>query len=293
MNCLYCYKPTGPYEGDYHIACAKTMFGSYPPPVLTFEANQLQAVAAQQGRAGALFSKERRPKGVLQARLLPNNSGVYEIKAAADRPIYIPELEHLCLKLAAEVGIPTITNTLLNTANEDLVIIKHYAPIATLAQLTSKENPEAGTFEKLFRSIEKHSTQPGLDKVYMAERLLFSFLIGNSRLHFASTYMVDTGNGLQLAHLFETTSTALLQPALADDFSLSIAGRKNNINEETFLRFFEKAGINQLVAKNMLRRYSRIFRTWFAIIENSFLADDMKRRFVRLIMQRAERLEMM
>jgi serine/threonine-protein kinase HipA len=85
----------------------------------------------------------------------------------------------------------------------------------------------------------------------------------------------------------------LLQPALADDFSLSMAGRRNNINEETFLHFFEKAGINQVAGKNMLRRYSRIFRVWFAIIQNSFLSDDMKRRFIRIIMQRAERLEMM
>lgn len=292
MNCLYCYKPTGPYEGDYHIACAKTMFGSYPPPVLTFEAGQLQAVAAQQGRAEALFIKERKPKGALQGRLLPNDNGAYEIIAATDRPIYMPRVEHLCLRLAAEVGITTINNTLLNAADEELVMVKQHTKQAALAQLTKKQNPETGTFEKLFKIIEKQSARPGLDKVYMAERLLFSFLIGNSRLHFGTTYLMGMEEYI-LAPLTTTTSTALLQPALADDFSLSMAGRRNNINEETFLNFFEKAGINQVVAKNMLRRYSRIFRAWFAIIENSFLSDDMKRRFVRIIMQRAERLEMM
>ena len=104
---------------------------------------------------------------------------------------------------------------------------------------------------------------------------------------------VAQGEGVKLAPLSQSTSTALLQPALADDFVLSLAGKRTGLDEEIFMRFFEKVGINNVAAKNMMRRYSRTLRAWFTLIENSFLPDDTKRRFVRLIVLRAERLGMM
>ena len=100
-HCLYCYAETGTYEVGYHVACAKKMFGQYPPPLIPFTAEQLQKVIKSQPE----FIIERKKKGAEQARVIPAKTGLFEIRTMQAKPLYLPEAEGLCLKMAALVGI--------------------------------------------------------------------------------------------------------------------------------------------------------------------------------------------
>ena len=46
-NCLCCYQPLKEDEKDFHASCAKQLFGTTQPPILDFDAKQLDELAKQ------------------------------------------------------------------------------------------------------------------------------------------------------------------------------------------------------------------------------------------------------
>jgi serine/threonine-protein kinase HipA len=289
-TCLYCYNETGAYEVGYHIACAKKMFGHYPPPLMPFTAEQLQKVIKSQPE----FIIERKKKGAEQARIIPAKTGAYEIRTPQAKPLYLPEAEDLCLKMAALVGIETVNHSLVEDVEEELVLlIKNSPTTKSLGELLgmAENNYSTGSYEQLIKAIEKLSARPGLDKINMAERILFAFLSGCSGLDWGNAYINTTDN--TLSPLNVVSPTTLLQPALANEMILLLGGKRSNINEQSFDRLFEKVGINTVAANNSKRKFTRILRSWFELVEESYMPERLKRNYIHILIKRAEQLNMM
>lgn len=289
-TCLHCYNETGAYEVGYHIACAKKMFGQYPPPLIPFTAEQLQKVIKTQ----PAFSIERKKKGAEQARIVPHKAGAFEIRTPQSKPLYLAEAEDICLKMAALVGIETINHSLVEDVEEELVLIIKNIPgqksIAELMEI-SPVNYSTGSYEQLIKAIEKLSARPGLDKINMAERILFAFLTGCSSLDWGNVYINTTNN--TLSPVAFANPTTLLQPALANEMILLLGGKRSNITEQSFDRLFEKVGINPVAANNSKKKFTRILRSWFELVEESYLPERLKRNYIHILIKRAEQLNMM
>lgn len=289
-TCLHCYNETGAYEVGYHIACAKKMFGQYPPPLIPFTAEQLQKVIKSQPE----FIIERKKKGAEQARIIPAKTGAYEIRTPQAKPLYLAEAEDLCLKMAALVGIETVNHSLVEDAEEELILlIKNSPTTKSLGELLgmAANNYSTGSYEQLIKAIEKLSARPGLDKINMAERILFAFLSGCSGLDWGNVY-INTNNNT-LSPLNVASPSTLLQPALANEMTLLLGGKRSNINEQSFDRLFEKVGINTVAANNSKRKFTRILRSWFELVEESYLPERLKRNYIHILIKRAEQLNMM
>lgn len=288
--CLYCYAETGTYEVGYHVACAKKMFGQYPPPLIPFTASQLQKVVQLQPE----FIIERKKKGAEQARIIPAKTGLFEIRTPQTKPLYLPEAEDLCLKMAALAGIDTINHSLVEDAEEELVLfIKNIPNTKSIGELMGMkvENYGTGSYEQLIKAIEKLSVRPGLDKINAAERVLFAFLSGCSALNWGNVHINTTDN--TLSPMAFAPPTTLLQPALANEMALLLAGKRNSINEQSIDRFFDKVGINKTATYNSKRKFARILRNWFELVEESYLPERFKRSYIHIIIKRAEQLDMM
>lgn len=266
------------------------MFGQYPPPLIPFDSKQVLQLSTTQ----SLFNIERKKKGAEQARILPHANGEYELRANQTRPLYLPEAEDLCLKMAGLTGIRTIAHSLIENAEDEmLLMIKSELGQTSIGKL-AKINPEGyenGSYEQLIKAIEKHSSQPGLDKINMAERILFAFLAGCGNVHWGNTY-INTQNNT-LAPLSFANPTTLLQPALATEMALSIGSKRANFNSQSLSVLFEKVGINAVAAANSKQKISRTLRNWFELVEESFLPERLKRNYIHILINRAERLNMM
>jgi serine/threonine-protein kinase HipA len=288
--CLYCYAETGTYEVGYHVACAKKMFGQYPPPLIPFTGEQLQKVIKSQPE----FIIERKKKGAEQARIIPAKTGVFEIRTPQTKPLYLPEAEDLCLKMAALVGIETVYHSLVEDVEKELVlIIKNTNTNKSLGELMgiSSANYSTGSYEQLIKAIEKLSVRPGLDKINMAERILFAFLSGCSGVDWGNVYINTADNTLSL--LAFANPTTLLQPALANEMELLLGGKRSSITEQSVDRFFEKVGINPVAANNSKKKFTRILRSWFELVEESYLPERLKRNYIHILIKRAEQLDML
>ncbi|UPT65405.1 MAG: hypothetical protein M0D57_12645 [Sphingobacteriales bacterium JAD_PAG50586_3] len=165
------------------------MFGQYPPPLIPFTVEQLQQVIKTQ----QVFTIERKKKGAEQARILPALAGSFEIRTPQAKPLYLPEAEDLCLKMAALVGIDTIKHSLVEDADGELVLfIKHNTEIKSVGELLQMPttNYTTGSYEQVIKAVEKLSVRPGLDKINMAERVLFVFLTGCSAMDWGQYILI-------------------------------------------------------------------------------------------------------
>jgi serine/threonine-protein kinase HipA len=265
------------------------MFGQYPPPLIPFDSKQI----LQLNTTRPQFSIERKKKGAQQARIIPHTNGEYELRAEQTKPLYLPEAEDLCLKMAKLAGIKTIAHSLIENADDEMVLMLKSEENSSIGKL-AKINPkgyENGSYEQLIKSIEKQSSQPGLDKINMAERILFAFLAGCGAIHWGNTF-INTQTKT-LAPLSAANPTTLLQPALGIEMTLSIASKRANLNNLSFSELFEKVGINAVAAGNSRRKFSRVLRNWFELVEESYLPERLKRNYIHILINRAERLNMM
>jgi serine/threonine-protein kinase HipA len=288
-TCLYCYAPTGVYEVDYHASCARKFFKQYPPPLLPFTGKQLKDI----GGSNTLYTIERKQRAAQQARLVPNDKGIYTLRSHIAKPLYLPAAESLCFKLAEAAGIKVVETSLMKDAEQDLVLALKL-PKAPTPLLNIDAGKASASYEVLIKAIEKHCAQPGLTKVYMAERLVFAFLTGISAINRQTVELVnEDDNGWSLAPMAYCSPQALLQPALAIELDLLLVGKQSAINERTFDVFFEKIGINTKVGNTIKNTFSKTMRVWFEIVEDSFLPEHLKRSYIHILINRAEKLEIM
>lgn len=288
-TCLYCYAPTGAYEVDYHANCARKFFKQYPPPLLPFTGKQLKDI----GDSNTLYTIERKQRAAQQARIVPNNKGIYTLRSHIAKPLYLPAAESLCFKLAEIAGIKVVETCLIKDAEQDLVLALK-KPIAATPLLQLDKGKASASYEALIKAVEKHSVQPGLDKVYIAERLVFAFLTGISAINRQTVELVnEDDNGRSLAPMAYCSPQALLQPALATEFDLQLAGKQSAVNERTFDVFFDKIGISPKVGNTIKNAYSKNMRVWFEMVEDSFLPEHLKRSYIHILLNRAEKLEIM
>lgn len=289
-TCLYCYNDTGTYEVGYHITCAKKVFGQYPPPLVPFDEKQLQLL----NKAQPCYIIERKKRGAEQARIIPQANGNWEIRTKQNKPIYLPEAEDLCLKMAALAGIKTGLHTLIETvAEEQVLMVKRLDTGVSIGQLAKRKDGgnQTGSYEQLIKAVEKVSAQPGLDKIEMVERILFSFLAGCSTINWGNIF-IDKANH-NLLPMANATPTALLQPALANQMDLLLGSKRSNITEQQIDQLFNKTGINHAARENSKRKFARLQRDWFEIVEESYLPERLKRNYIHILINRAERLNMM
>lgn len=289
-TCLYCYLETGAYEVGYHIACAKKILGQYPPPLIPFDGKQLRQLNKTQPN----YIIERKKKGAEQARIVPQANGNWEIRTEQNKPIYLPEAEDLCLKMAALAGIKTATHTLIETvAEEQVLMVKRIGTPIRIGEIAKRKvgENETGSYEQVIKAVEKVSVQPGLDKIELAVRLLFAFLAGCGNINWGTIYIDEETNTLM--PLANANPTTLLQPALANETDLLLGGKRSNITEHNIDMLFDKVGINIAARENSKRKFARLHRDWFELVEESYLPERLKRNYIHILINRAERLNMM
>ena len=81
-------------------------------------------------------------------------------------------------------------------------------------------------------------------------------------------------------------STALVIPEDTEELALTLNGKKNRLRKMDFYKAITASGVEEKVIENLARRFSRALPKWFGLIDQSFLPDDMKRQYKKLILRR-------
>lgn len=75
-------------------------------------------------------------------------------------------------------------------------------------------------------------------------------------------------------------------PEDTEELALTLNGKKNRLRKADFHKAITASGVDEKVIENLSRRFSRALPKWFELIDSSFLPDDLKRQYKKLILRR-------
>ena len=305
-KCLYCYKELKEGQTDYHPSCAKKLYGVKTAPVLPYNRSQIGELAKRVVRAQTTLT------GVQAKLSLDVNHGQknepdrftivglwgrFILKPQTDTYRSLPELEDLTMHMAEAAKIAVVPHGLIRFDDGELCYITRRidrqpdgskTAMEDMCQLSERltQYKYKGSYEQIAKLIKKYSAVPQLDLVNFWEVVVFSWITGNSDMHLKNFSLYKTPLGYCLTPAYDLLSTLIVMPQDTEELALTLNGKKRKIKRSDFEKAMTASGLNEKVIQNMANKFGKAISKWIDLIDNSFLPNDMKREYKRLIIKR-------
>lgn len=307
MKCLCCGKKITSGSGcNWHKSCIEGFFGSKELPHLDISEEVLKELALKNSQKGYTvpgvqkklslrLSKDKKER----LTLVGCPSG-YILKPDTEEYPMLPENEYMVMSMAREIGIKTVPFSLIDMGSGKLAYItkridrikdKKLA-MEDFCQLDLRQTSDKykGSYERCAKVIEKYSYLKKADIAELYTRVVFSFLTGNSDMHLKNFSLISYDDEkYQLSSAYDMLSVAIVFDD-DDELALTINGKSRNIHRGDFITFGENIGLGKTASQKILDKYLSYVPKLINMCENSFLSDDLKKKWASLINKRKEQL---
>ena len=299
-RCLICGKECP--SGEYHPACARSLFGSETAPSFTYSTEELNRLARNLitahvsvpgVQAKLSLHLERSAEGADRLTLV-GLDGDYILKLPTAAYPELPESEHFAMTLARNCGIATAEFGLVRLASGALAYLTRrmdrehgVKAMEDFCQLTERptEKKYFGSYEQIGKLIRRHAAFGGVDTLRFLEVVLFSYLIGNNDMHLKNFSLLREPNGAwNLAPAYDLVPVQILLPSDLEELALTLNGKKRRLTAADFAAFAANLGLTPRQYERTLQRLTdRIAASLDATISSSFLSDTFIASFRELI----------
>lgn len=291
------------------------MFNSESLPEISFSSKNISSMALE-------YIKEKRGLPGVQKKLslslevVKNNQhpssrltivgflgGEYILKPPTHEYPQMPEIEDLTMHLANIAKITVPPHGLIKMKDDETAYIvkrfdrsgKKKIAIEDLCQLSLKltEDKYKSSSENVGKIIRKYSTNPGDDILKFFEIILFSYIVGNADMHLKNfSLMINNFDNIKLTPCYDLLATKLLISNHIDpeELALPINGKKSNLRLKDFFRFSENLEIPTNVVNYTISSMIKCYSDWEHKINQSFLSNDLKESFKKLILKNIEKI---
>lgn len=308
-KCLYCYQELEDGQIDFHPTCVRKFFGIETAPSFPYTRDHMSELARQVIRTSSSVTGIQAKMSLDVNRGGKNEPakftivglwGKYIFKPQSSKYPCLPELEDLTMKMAEAAHIRTARHTLIRLADGELGYLTlrmdrgrkgEKISMLDMCQLTNRltEHKYYGTYQQLADTVKKYSSAPMLDVQRFWEIVLFSWITGNSDMHCKNFSLIDRKNGdYVLSPAYDLLAVLLADPADTEEMAMSfiVGGPKSGFDRDTFMTAFVQSGIPTVVADKMIERMKGNLPVWKELISQSFLPEEMKADYCRLLDQR-------
>ena len=305
-KCLYCYKELKEGQKDFHPGCARKFFGTSDAPLLEYRREELDALAAQVIQAQTSLTGVQ-PKLSLNLHKHEGSNrltivglwGDFIFKPQTDAYPELPENEDLTMHMAEAARIKVVPHSLIRLADGSLGYITRRIDrtkkgekidMEDMCQLTlhPTEYKYKSSCEQIAKAIAAYSSTPRLDLVNFMQVLLFSFVTGNNDMHLKNFSLYRPKALYQLSPAYDLLNVAIANPKDKEEMALPINGKKARIQLADFLKSSDTMGIEQRVTLGLINGLRNAMPAWIGLINDSFLSDDMKQKYLDLISRRMD-----
>ncbi|MGF1671553.1 MAG: HipA domain-containing protein [Balneolaceae bacterium] len=293
---------------QYHPKCLIELFGSKEKPALEIKLDQLNELAKisvhQRVTVPGVQTKlsleiERKTKSADKLTIV-GLWGRFILKPPSNRWPELPANEHCTMLMAETAGLETVPFGLIDLASGELAYITkridrddqgNKFAMEDMCQLTGRltEDKYKGSHEQIAKTIKRFSANPLFDLTRFYEIVIFSFLTGNGDMHLKNfSLFKDPVVGWKLAPGYDLLSTRLVIPGEKDpdDLALTLAGKKSNFQSDSFLTFGTSIGLNEKQIQNITDRLKGKKEQFTKIVEHSFLSDNFKDKYKKILESR-------
>lgn len=234
-----------------------------------------------------------------QSFTIVDKHGSYILKPQLTDYEEVPQNEDLTMRMAKVCGIEVPFHGLFYAKDASLLYFIrrfdrtgragkiHVEDFAQVAGM-SRETKYDYSMEKVVALIEDHCTFPVVEKVKLFRRTLFCWLTGNEDMHLKNFSLIHREGLIELSPAYDLLNTTIILAHPAEEMALSLQGKKSNFGYEIFFDYFgkERLGLNKKVLANIEKELRQAFPEWERLVEISFLSDEKKEAYVRVLKQR-------
>jgi serine/threonine-protein kinase HipA len=303
--CKVCLEPLDSEDG-YHRRCVRRLFGSTRVPRIDVELAKLHTLAGVMVRHSSLSGVQRKISlGFTQDRAslrVPDIGGEYILKPQTDVYPFLPENEHVTMRLGELFGLDIPPCGLVTLVDGSLAYIiarfdrtsagqkVRQEDFCQLAVRSPKEKYR-GSAELCARLIRRYSGQSGIDILKLYRQLVCSWWAGNGDLHLKNLSLSCPPPGIpdrqyQLSPAYDLVCERLV---IDDDrMALQMGGRDRRLTRAAWMGFARYCDIPDRAAARILAQPARLMARAEQLVEQSYLPDQMKRAYVLLLRERGE-----
>jgi len=301
-KCLYCYQVLT-VETDFHEKCSLIFFGTKQAPKLEYTLDQMADLAKNvversvsvpgvQPKLSMSFNEGKRDQRLTVVGALGGN---YIFKPPSLEYPEMPENEHLTMRLAELLKIKTVPSSLIRLKSGELSYITKRIDrtddgkkihMLDMFQITEAFDKYKSSMEKIGNALGKFSSNTQLDKLFFFELTLFSYLTGNNDMHLKNFSMIETASGWVLAPAYDLLNVAIVIPEDKEELALTLGGKKNKLRKEHFVKLALDLGLNTKQIDGVFKRFSEKKEVLIIMIQNSFLSEIMKVKYLEIFQKR-------
>lgn len=293
-----------PGADDYHPRCLKRLFNTSKVPTLDMEISKLHLAALEMVGHTSLSGIQKK----IAVNLAPSRAtlrvaaegGLYILKPQTGTYPAVPENEHITTRLAQLVDIQVSANGLMSLKDGTLAyIVKRFDRLPDghklrqedFCQLAEKSPKEKynGSGEICVRLVRKFATEPLVEILRLYRLLVFVWWSGNGDMHLKNFSLIaGEDNIMRFTPAYDLLSTRLVIPK--DKLALPILGKNDNLQRSSWRRFAEYCKLPERAAERVLDTQTSILDQAQRLIDRSFLPQDQKDSYKRLIEERTAML---
>jgi serine/threonine-protein kinase HipA len=308
-RCLYCYKPVE-NEIAFHEKCSLAFFGTPIPPELEYSLDQMDELAKNiverrvtvpgvQPKLSMSIVKKTIDNSNTRLTVVGALGGQYIFKPPSDRFPEMPENEHVTMRIAESFGIRVVPSSLIRLASGELSYITKRVDrkdtgekihMLDMFQITEAYDKYKGSMEKVGKALNSYSSNTLLDKTFLFDLTLFSFLTGNNDMHLKNFSMIESHSGWALSPAYDLLNVAVVLPEDTEELALTLVGKKKKFKYEHFEQF---GAILEMTPKQIKGAFNRMIKnksTALDWIDLSYLSTDMKTAYKELLERRYKQL---
>ncbi|MEA2038857.1 MAG: HipA domain-containing protein [Thermodesulfobacteriota bacterium] len=290
--------------GGYHPRCSRKLFGTASPPKVPFgtpdiavEAQKMvgrMSISGIQPKLSLIHERKNHQLTVIEI------GGSYILKPQTERFESLPENENLCMCIASSYGIAVPSHGLIPLSDGRLAyLVKQFDRLEDesklqqedFQQLLQTNDKYKGSYEQIANVIRKYSNVPGLDLVELFERALLNYVVGNGDAHLKNFSLIKEENiGYHLSPVYDLVNSRLVLPEEREEMCLSLQGKKNRLSRKDFMKLAENFGLTNKQSANSMDRLNDIKPVFENMMEESFLNERLRDRFLEIYRKRMERI---
>ncbi len=307
-KCLYCYEALEKNDSnDFHKKCSIAFFGNPEPPILSYSLGKMNELAkgvversvsvpgVQPKLSLTLINEtiEDGKKGRLT--VVGALGGNFILKPPTKMYPEMPQNEHLTMRIAEAFGIRTVKSSLIRLQSGELSYItkridrtdnNEKIHMLDMFQILEAFDKYRSSLEKVGKALGEYSNNTQLDKLYFFELCIFCFLTGNNDMHLKNFSMINTDNYWSLSPAYDLLNVTIINPTDTEETALTLEGKKKKLSLEHFERFGQNLGLNNKQIENVFKRFLKKKQSAIEWINHSFLSDEYKENYKKLLEER-------
>jgi len=305
-KCLYCYQNLTT-ETDYHEKCSLNFFGTKQAPKLEYTFDQMSELAKNvversvsvpgvQPKLSMSFNQETKDQRLTVVGALGGN---YIFKPPSLEFPEMPQNEHLTMRLAEYLKIKTVPSSLIRLKSGELSYITKRIDrgedgkkihMIDMFQITEAFDKYKSSMEKVGKALGQFSSNTLLDKLFLFELTLFSFLTGNNDMHLKNFSMIESASGWILSPAYDLLNVVIANPDDKEELALTLCGKKKKLTKKHFVNFGEGLGLSNKQIDRVFNRFQKNKSGMVKMIQNSFLSKKMEIAYTEVLEERFLRL---